>query len=137
MSDAELVDLLGKAMARSGLVELDLARPDFTLRLRRELFPSPVDRPGVLPFQKNGHEATPTVVRSPVAGMFADREAGSSVPFISAGQRVGPQTIVGLVQDENGVVNEIVAKTGGTVSRVCVSDGASVEVGAVLCELSP
>ncbi|AXL48706.1 acetyl-CoA carboxylase biotin carboxyl carrier protein subunit [Paraburkholderia caffeinilytica] len=70
------------------------------------------------------------------AGIFLSAHPARSMPLVSAGDRVKPGDIVGLLQIAQLCV-PVVASADGVVTRLCVAHGTTVGYGTPLLELSP
>ncbi|MCA9295988.1 MAG: acetyl-CoA carboxylase biotin carboxyl carrier protein [Phycisphaerales bacterium] len=76
------------------------------------------------------------VIESPMVGTFYTAANPESDPFIQIGDRVSPNTVVCLIEAMK-IFNEIKAETSGTVQRVLVKNGESVEFGQPLIQITP
>src|SRR5262249_53517101 len=75
-------------------------------------------------------------IKSPVLGTFyAQREPGAP-PFVQAGARITPTTVVCMIEAMK-VFNEIQAECAGTIVEVCVKDKDFVEYNTVLFRVDP
>jgi len=70
-------------------------------------------------------------VRSPMVGTFYAAADPDSPPFVQVGSSVGPSTVVCLLEAMK-VFSEIKAETSGTIERIVVRDGETVEYGQPL-----
>ncbi len=75
-------------------------------------------------------------IESPMVGTFYSAPTPDSDPFITAGSSLSPGSTVCLVEAMK-VFNEIKAEIGGTVERVLVNNGDSVEFGQKLFLVKP
>ena len=71
------------------------------------------------------------LITSPMIGTFYRRPSPSSPPFVEVGKRVKPDTDVCIVEVMK-LLNTIPAECSGTVSRILVEDGESIEAGQAL-----
>ena len=74
-------------------------------------------------------------VLAPTVGTFYHRPEPGSPPFVTAGQEVQPDTVIGIVEAMK-LMNKITADCAGTVREVLVPDGTAVEYGQALVEIS-
>lgn len=74
-------------------------------------------------------------VKSPMVGTFYPAPDPDSPPFVSVGTKVGPDTVVCIIEAMK-VFNEIKAEAAGTIEAVLVSNGQPVEFGQPLFRLS-
>jgi len=75
-------------------------------------------------------------VVSPMVGTFYSAPDPESPAFVSEGSRVGPQTVVCIVEAMK-VFSEIKAEVSGTIERVLVRNGEPVEFGQKLFLVKP
>ena len=71
------------------------------------------------------------LVTSPMIGTFYRRPSPSSAPFVEVGDSVTPDTDICIVEVMK-LLNTIPAGCSGTVSRILVEDGATIETGQAL-----
>ncbi|MCE2654056.1 MAG: acetyl-CoA carboxylase biotin carboxyl carrier protein [Planctomycetaceae bacterium] len=81
-------------------------------------------------------EAGLVAVTSPMVGTFYSSPNPDSPAFVNVGSAVTPETTVCLVEAMK-VFNEIKAETAGTIERVLVQSGQSVEFGQKLFLIRP
>ncbi|WP_251368814.1 acetyl-CoA carboxylase biotin carboxyl carrier protein [Polynucleobacter sp. MWH-Braz-FAM2G] len=75
--------------------------------------------------------ASERVITSPMIGTFYRRPSPSSPPFVEVGDSVTPTTDVCIVEVMK-LLNTIAAECSGTVTRILVEDGETIEVGQPL-----
>jgi acetyl-CoA carboxylase biotin carboxyl carrier protein len=75
-------------------------------------------------------------IKSPMVGTFYAAPAKGSKPFVAVGSAVEDETDVCIIEAMK-VFNNIKAECRGSISRVMVSDGQSVEFGTVLFLVKP
>ena len=75
--------------------------------------------------------ASERLVSSPMIGTFYRRPSPSSAPFVEVGDSVTPDTDICIVEVMK-LLNTIPAGCSGTVSRILVEDGATIETGQAL-----
>ena len=75
--------------------------------------------------------ASERLITSPMIGTFYRRPSPSSPPFVEVGDFVKPDTDVCIVEVMK-LLNTIPAECSGTVSRILVEDGESIEAGQAL-----
>ena len=71
------------------------------------------------------------LITSPMIGTFYRRPSPNSAPFVEVGDAVKPDTDICIVEVMK-LLNTIPAGCSGTVSRVLVEDGATIEAGQAL-----
>ena len=75
--------------------------------------------------------ASERLITSPMIGTFYRRPSPNSDPFVEVGDAVKPDTDVCIVEVMK-LLNTIPAGCSGTVSRILVEDGATIEAGQAL-----
>ncbi len=75
-------------------------------------------------------------VTSPMVGTFYASPSPDSEPYVTAGDRVTPDTVVCIVEAMK-VMNEIKAECSGQIVDVAVTNGQPVEFGQVLFRVKP
>jgi acetyl-CoA carboxylase biotin carboxyl carrier protein len=75
-------------------------------------------------------------IDSPMLGTFYRAEAPGEPPFVEVGSRVGPDTIVCIIEVMK-MMNSIPAGLAGEVVDVCQENGELVEYGAPLFRVRP
>ncbi|MEM1330866.1 MAG: acetyl-CoA carboxylase biotin carboxyl carrier protein [Planctomycetota bacterium] len=75
-------------------------------------------------------------VESPMVGSFYTAANPDTPPFVKVGDSVSPGTVLCLVEAMK-VFNEIKAESGGTIAKVCASNGDAVEFGQPLFMIRP
>ncbi len=76
------------------------------------------------------------VVRSPMVGTFYAARDPESPPFVKVGDRVGPDSVVCIIEAMK-VFNEIKAEVAGTVVAIEVPNASPVEFGQPLMRVRP
>lgn len=74
--------------------------------------------------------ATRTIA-APMLGTFYVADGPGQDPFVKAGDRVEPQTVVGIIEVMK-MMNSVRAGVAGTIVEVCAGDGEQVEEGEPL-----
>ena len=75
--------------------------------------------------------ASERLITSPMIGTFYRRPSPNSSPFVEVGDAVKPDTDVCIVEVMK-LLNTIPAGCSGTISRILVEDGATIEAGQAL-----
>jgi acetyl-CoA carboxylase biotin carboxyl carrier protein len=81
-------------------------------------------------------ESNLVAIKSPMVGTFYASSSPDSKPFVSVGSRVDEETDVCIIEAMK-VFNNIKAETRGTITRVLVSNGETVEFGQTLFLVKP
>jgi len=84
-----------------------------------------------IPSRSLSVSASERVITSPMIGTFYRRPSPSSPPFVEVGDSVTPTTDVCIVEVMK-LLNTIAAECSGTVTRILVEDGETIEVGQPL-----
>ncbi|MFK7885097.1 MAG: acetyl-CoA carboxylase biotin carboxyl carrier protein [Phycisphaerales bacterium] len=81
-------------------------------------------------------DASLVAIESPMVGTYYSKPNPDSDSFVKPGAGIGPDTVVCIVEAMK-VFNEIKAETSGTIERILVKDGDSVEFGQKLFLVRP
>lgn len=136
----ELVQLV----LESGVAELEVARGDQRVRIRRnaKVTTQHVMAPaaalashGSAPLDAAPREPSPDdsvlYVKSPIVGTFYDAPAPDAPPFVRVGDRVQPGQVLCIIESMK-LMNEIESEMAGTISKQLVENGRPVEYGEAL-----
>lgn len=146
--DIRQISQLARVMTTHDLTEVTLETADLKLSLRRgrvvEAVAMPMVREAapVAPAAASAPSsaappASPfAAITSPIVGTFYVAPAPDAPPFVKPGDKVGPETVVCIVEAMK-VMNEIKAETSGVIRRVLVENGTPVEFGQPLFEIEP
>lgn len=145
--DLERLQLLIKLMEDHDLSEVDLHNGDQRCRLKRgqpagmQMVPMQQAVPAVAAAPAATAAAAPqesegVPIKSPTVGTFYAAASPDDEPFVKVGSKVGPETVVCLVEAMK-VYNQITADVSGTVLEVLVSSGDAVDFGQVLFRVRP
>lgn len=75
-------------------------------------------------------------VGAPLPGTFYRAPQPGAPPFVSVGDQVGPETVVGIVETMK-LMNPVHAGCSGTVVDICVDNATMVDGGAILMHVRP
>lgn len=81
-------------------------------------------------------EAGLVAIKSPMVGTFYAAATPDAKPFVSVGSRVEEETDVCIIEAMK-VFNNIKAETRGTIAKVLVTNGQTVEFGQTLYLVKP
>jgi acetyl-CoA carboxylase biotin carboxyl carrier protein len=81
-------------------------------------------------------EAGLAPIKSPMVGTFYAAPSPDAKPFVSVGSRVDEETDVCVIEAMK-VFNNIKAETSGTIAKILVSNGETVEFGQTLFLVKP
>lgn len=132
------VEAVGRLLARvaeSDVTELELARGDFRVRIRRR--PGEAARPGAPPAPAGEEPATEYhPVKAPLTGVFYRSSSPTARPYVVEGDFVEPESVVGLIETMK-IFNEVTADTAGRVVKFLATSGQLVHAGDVLLLVDP
>ena len=112
-------------VSASDATEVELAREGFRLRIKRQ--------PGRRPPPRAAADTeviapAGVAVVAPLTGVFYRAPAAGAAPYVSEGDLVQPDTVVGLIETMK-VFNEVAAERRGRVLRILVDSGQLVHAG--------
>lgn|SRR5690349_17903108 len=133
LSDDDVREIL-KLIDESDLDELLIETAGFKLHVQRGSgVVSPDPRP------QTPHP-TPSsnglAINAPMLGTFYRAEAPGAAPFVDVGAKVGPDTVVCLIEVMK-MMNSIPAGVSGTIAEIVAQNGELVEYGAPLFRVEP
>lgn len=79
-------------------------------------------------------EASGPVITAPMLGVFYRRPAPGAEPFVQPGDRVEPDTTIGIIEIMK-LMNPVTAGVSGVIAEFAVEDGAQVQHGQVIARL--
>ena len=140
--DVERLCELIELMEKHGLTEVSLQKGDQKWRLRRGApdvpimgaYPAPTFP--IAPAAAAPAESGLLVIKSPTVGTFYSSPSPDDPPFVTVGSRIGPDTIVCIVEAMK-VFNQIPAEVSGTIVEILANSGDSVEFGQPLYRVRP
>jgi|BEDMetMinimDraft_2_1075160.scaffolds.fasta_scaffold00899_3 acetyl-CoA carboxylase biotin carboxyl carrier protein len=80
-------------------------------------------------------EDDPRLIRAPMSGTFYRAPRPGAPPFAVPGMRVGPETVIGIIEAMK-LMNAIPAGKGGTIEDFLVADATFVTEGTPLIRLA-
>jgi acetyl-CoA carboxylase biotin carboxyl carrier protein len=83
-----------------------------------------------------GEDAGMVAIKSPMVGTFYSSSSPDTKPFVSVGSVVDEETDVCIIEAMK-VFNNIKAETRGTIAKMLVTNGQTVEFGTVLFLVKP
>lgn len=151
MIDIRKLKELVRLMVENDLTELDLRDQQENVAIKRRnggepVVMAPAAAPAAAPAPA-GASAAPAAeapsddaglvaIESPMVGTFYSAANPDSDPFVAVGKSVSADSVVCLVEAMK-VFNEIKAECSGTIERVLVNSGDSVEFGQKLFLVKP
>lgn len=154
MIDIRKLKELVRLMVENELSELDLRDEQETVTIKRgQQGPAYIAAPGMgqmgqmmqaapaRPADDASDNGTPedaslVAIESPMVGTYYSRPNPDTDSFVKPGANIGADTVVCLVEAMK-VFNEIKAEISGTVEKILVKDGDSVEFGQKLFLVRP
>jgi acetyl-CoA carboxylase biotin carboxyl carrier protein len=158
--DVEFLQQIVKVMSANDLSTVDLRDGDRRVVLKRGAqviatatpavaYPAPSSAPmtpaagpspsgsGTSTAPAAGDETAGLVpIKSPMVGTFYAKPSPDAKPFVTVGSHVDEDTDVCVIEAMK-VFNNIKAEARGTIAKVLVSDGQTVEFGTVLFLVKP
>ncbi|HEX2923620.1 MAG TPA: biotin/lipoyl-containing protein, partial [Chloroflexota bacterium] len=117
-----------RGMSSADVTELEIRQGDLRIRLRRKPGDATAAQPTVPMEQGDGESAAYHKVVSPLTGIFYAASDPASPPYVSPGDWVEAETVVGLIETMK-VYNEVVAECRGRVMGILVQPGQLVHAG--------
>lgn len=145
--DVERIRQIIELMEEHDLSEVDLQQGDEKIKLGRGTkapvyaaappmaAPAPVAAPGATPAPADDTAGTITI-NAPMVGTFYSKANPESPAFVKVGDRVGPDTVVCIVEAMK-VFNEIPAECSGTIVAVLANDQEPVDFGKPMFRVKP
>jgi acetyl-CoA carboxylase biotin carboxyl carrier protein len=158
--DLKLIHRLIRMMERGEVSELEIEDEQAGLRIKLRRGPgviatpppvvgivhgapiaAPVPVAAAAPTDGSSGPAAPSrtgaiEIKSPMVGTFYRASSPENEPFVSAGTRVGADTVVCIIEAMK-VMNEIKAETSGEIVEILVENGDPVEYGQPLFLVMP
>jgi acetyl-CoA carboxylase biotin carboxyl carrier protein len=151
--DVDLLEQIVKLMAANDLNTVDVRDGEKRVILKRGAVqgpvytsvappagvasPTPVAAPPAPPAPAPAAEDTTLVpIKSPMVGTFYAAPTPDAKPFVQVGTSVSEDTDVCVIEAMK-VFNNIKAESRGTISKVLVTNGQTVEFGQVLFLVKP
>ncbi|HEX68297.1 MAG TPA: acetyl-CoA carboxylase biotin carboxyl carrier protein [bacterium] len=144
MKKKKLEELL-KFMEEHGLVELEIKKPFYQIKLKKacseEIKPAPVSRPEaeIKKGQKKEEELENKryhEIRSPIVGTFYRAPAPGAEPYVKEGDTIRKGQVLCIVEAMK-VMNEIESDISGSVVKILVENGQPVEYNQPLFLIEP
>lgn len=145
--DVRTIKYLIALMSRHDLSEIDLREGELRIRLRRGprgvvvnplappmtavAVPATVPAPATPAAEREKPSKALHEIKSPTPGTFYTAPSPDTEPFVRAGTRVLPNTVVCVIEAMK-IFNEITADCTGVIAEVCVENQQAVEYGQVL-----
>ena len=88
------------------------------------------------PQAEGAEDASLVAIKSPMVGTFYSASSPDAKPFVSVGTKVDEETDVCIIEAMK-VFNNIKAETRGTIAKILVENGETVEFGQTLFLVKP
>jgi acetyl-CoA carboxylase biotin carboxyl carrier protein len=153
--DVKTVGALVALMSEHDLSEIDLRQGEERITLRRGSAMTMVAAPAAMPTpviatapahspsisaKSDGPPASTGKklidIKSPTPGTFYGASSPDAQPFVRAGSKVTPTTVVCLIEAMK-IFNEITAECAGTIAEILAENQQAVEYGQVLFRVDP
>lgn len=142
--DLEGIKKLLALMEEHNLVELEMEQADMAVRLKKRGSETDAVAVPAVPTAASAQAAAPAAeaeeelieIKSPMVGTFYSASSPDAEPFVKVGDTINEDTVVCVIEAMK-VFNEIRAEVNGTITRACVSSGASVEFGQSMFLVRP
>jgi len=153
--DMGLLEQMTRLMKENDLNTVDVRDGDKRVILKRGALIAPSGSSGYIPQyapapQANTGSGAPSAssgapanedanlvpIKSPMVGTFYSAATPEAKPFVSVGSTIDEETDVCIIEAMK-VFNNIKAETSGTIAKVLVENGATVEFGQVLFLVKP
>ncbi|MCE5339872.1 MAG: acetyl-CoA carboxylase biotin carboxyl carrier protein [Planctomycetaceae bacterium] len=150
-NDLKKVKELIELMVEKDLVEVEIVDGDSKIHLKRPNSSMSIAAPA--PMQMMMPASAPAVaapapsagtpaddklagIKSPIIGTFYSSPSPDSPAYVKVGDHVTADTVVCIIEAMK-VMNEIKAELAGTVEKVMITNGQTVEYGQVLFKVRP
>lgn len=142
--DVERIREIIELMEQHDLSEVDLQQGDDKIKIGRggqpvayAPTPAPVAAaPAATASPSAAPDAGTITINAPMIGTFYSKANPEAPAFVKVGDRVGPETIVCIVEAMK-VFNEIPAECSGTITEILVSDQSPVDFGKPMFRVNP
>ena len=148
--DLKKVKELIELMIDKDLVEIELKDGDKKISLKRPQAAAPVmtqvpmmhalapAAPGAAAAEstQQAEESDLVEIKSPMVGTFYSAPSPDANPFVSIGTRVGPETVVCIIEAMK-VMNEIRSEVSGTITELLCAPGKALEFGEAIFKVKP
>ncbi|MBB3861254.1 acetyl-CoA carboxylase biotin carboxyl carrier protein [Novosphingobium hassiacum] len=140
---AEDVAEIAAILEHSGFRELDLSTRRFRLRVAKGDGAQDgltqewqwAGASGEIAADVAGVQADPAAICSPLPGTFYRSPQPGAPPFVNAGDTVGEETVIGIIETMK-LMNPVHAGRSGTIAEIFITDGTLVTKGQALVRLA-
>lgn len=141
----EDIDYILKLVDGSDFEELTLEMGDLKLELRKAGAPAPLapsaepastPRPAPAPATPPELTGEGLDVPAPLLGIFYHAPKPGAPPFVTVGDRVGPDSVIGIIEVMK-LMNQVTAGVTGLVTEIVAPNGEMVEHGQTLIRVKP
>jgi acetyl-CoA carboxylase biotin carboxyl carrier protein len=117
-----------------GTVQLELRKGQPSVATEGALLPSTPESALQVPTRPNDHPSPASTITSPIAGIFYASPAPGESAFIEVGKPFEAGQTIAVIEAMK-LFNPIEAEVSGTVTKILVEDGESVDRGTPLFEV--
>ena len=157
MTIEEIKELI-KVVNDSGIAELEVARGDNRVRIRRSMMPPPAQEivlpapanpllapmnpapqaslPVAIPPSAPIPDETTVYIKSPIVGTYYEAPSPASPAFVRIGDKVTTGQVLCIIESMK-LMNEIESEVTGTILSKLVENGKPVEYGEALFAIQP
>jgi acetyl-CoA carboxylase biotin carboxyl carrier protein len=132
----EAVRRIVTAVRASDVAELELEHGEFHIRVVRDLSATTTEAHVPLPAPTAAGGPHAHRVLAPLTGLFYRAPTPAARPYVSEGDWVDVDTVIGLIETMK-VFNEVTADRAGRIVAFQVQSGQLVAAGDVLAHLEP
>ncbi len=132
----EAVRWIVSAVRASDVAELELEQGEFHIRVVRDLSATTTEAHAAPPAPSPAGGPLAHRVLAPLTGLFYRAPTPAARPYVSEGDWVDVDTVIGLIETMK-VFNEVTADRAGRIVAFQVDSGQLVAVGDVLAQLEP
>jgi acetyl-CoA carboxylase biotin carboxyl carrier protein len=142
--DLRKIKKLIELVEESKVVELEVSSGDESIRISMGSAAAPLSQAaqpievvaqGPAASSSVTSSNTGAVEKAPMAGVFYAAPSPDAEPFVGLGQRVSAGDVLCIIESMK-MMNEIVAKQSGTVSKILAGNGEAVSTGMPLFAIS-
>jgi acetyl-CoA carboxylase biotin carboxyl carrier protein len=112
----------------SDATEVELSHGELRIKVRRRPGLRPVVAEAQVPVERPADAAA---IVAPLTGVFYRAASPTDPPYVSVGDDVQPDTVVGLIETMK-IFNEVLAERAGRIADILVESGELVHAGDAL-----
>ena len=132
MIDKDLVEI----EIKDGDKKISLKRPQAAAQVLTHVPMTHAPLPAPAESTTQADESDLIEIKSPMVGTFYSAPSPDADPFVSIGTRVGPETVVCIIEAMK-VMNEIKSEVSGTITEMLCAPGKALEFGEAIFKVKP